>query len=116
MKTHADQIEVLRAELQCAVAEGAEWKKRYEEAMQLTGELLYERNAQMQLAAIVESSGDALLSLALDGSILSWDPGAERLYGYTTAEIMGQPLSLLTPPDGLGRCHTADTGLAKPDR
>lgn len=51
------------------------------------------------LAAIVESSEDAILSKSLDGVILSWNAGAERLYGYSAAAMKGQPVSLLVPPD-----------------
>jgi PAS domain S-box-containing protein len=52
-----------------------------------------------RLAAIVDSSDDAIIGQTLEGLITSWNRGAERLYGYTTAEVLGQPLSLLVPPD-----------------
>jgi PAS domain S-box-containing protein len=53
----------------------------------------------LYLAAIVDSSDDAIVGVGLDGAILSWNPGAERLSGYSAAEIVGQPVSLLWPPD-----------------
>ncbi|MEO7294941.1 MAG: PAS domain S-box protein, partial [Candidatus Limnocylindria bacterium] len=55
--------------------------------------------ARSQLATIVESSQDAILSKTLDGTILSWNAGATRIFGYTAAEAIGQPITLLIPPD-----------------
>ncbi len=55
--------------------------------------------ARARLAAIVESSEDAIISTTLDGTVVSWNRGAERLYGYAAAEVVGQPLGLLLPPD-----------------
>ena len=52
-----------------------------------------------QLAAIVEASDDAITASSLDGTILSWNPGAERLYGYTADEVKGRPSAMLHPPD-----------------
>jgi PAS domain S-box-containing protein len=54
---------------------------------------------RLQLAAIVESSDDAILSKDLNGIIHSWNKGAERIYGYTGAEIIGRPVSILLPRD-----------------
>ncbi len=51
------------------------------------------------LAAIVESSTDAILGFTLDGIIVNWNPGAETLYGYSGEEIVGRSAALLVPPD-----------------
>jgi PAS domain S-box-containing protein len=59
---------------------------------------LRESREQLQwLAAIVQSSNDAILSANLDGIITSWNAGAERLYGYSAEEAIGKPITILTP-------------------
>ena len=63
----------------------------------LHSELESARQAEAQLAAIVHSSGDAMFSVTPDGRIQTWNPGAERLFGYRAAEITGQPYTVLVP-------------------
>ncbi|MDQ3864807.1 MAG: PAS domain S-box protein, partial [Actinomycetota bacterium] len=61
-----------------------------------------QRRAQQErtrLAAIVESSDDAIISKTLDGIIMSWNRGAQRIYGYSSEEIVGQHISILAPPE-----------------
>src|SRR3989475_6344318 len=54
--------------------------------------------ALARVAAIVESSDDAIIGKTLDGMIASWNAGAERLYGYAAREVVGRPISIVIPP------------------
>jgi PAS domain S-box-containing protein len=62
------------------------------------------------LAAIVDHSQDAILSKTLDGIITSWNGGAERLFGYTREEAVGQPITLFIPED---RRHEEEDIIAR---
>jgi PAS domain S-box-containing protein len=67
-----------------------------------------QRKAQVaaeRLAAIVEHSGDAILTKSLDGVVQTWNPSAERLFGYRADEIVGKSITVLFPPD---RLHEED--------
>jgi PAS domain S-box-containing protein len=66
-----------------------------------------------RLAAIVESSDDAIISRTLDGTISTWNRGAERLYGYTAQEAIGQDISLLLPSDRQDELPELTTRLAQ---
>ena len=61
------------------------------------------RNAvtRARLAALISSSGDAVVGETLDGIVTDWNPAAERLYGYSADEVIGRPLQLLISPDRL---------------
>ncbi|HEV2664937.1 MAG TPA: PAS domain S-box protein, partial [Blastocatellia bacterium] len=55
--------------------------------------------ARAYLAAIIESSDDAIVSKALDGTITSWNKGAERMFGYSAEEAVGKSILLIIPPE-----------------
>ena len=63
----------------------------------LTGRSRAEQGRQL-LASIVECSDDAIVSKDLNGIISSWNPGAERLFGYTADEVVGKSITQLFPP------------------
>jgi PAS domain S-box-containing protein len=70
--------------------------------LEITRDISERKRAEerLQLAAsIVENSDDAIISKDLDGVIRSWNPGAQRLYGYTAKETVGQPVTMLIPDD-----------------
>jgi PAS domain S-box-containing protein len=71
--------------------------------------------AARRLAALVESSNDAIIAKDLDGIITDWNGGAERLFGYSTQEVIGKSVTILIPPDRqdeeptiLGRIRTGE--------
>lgn len=68
---------------------------------------------ERELAAIVTTSDDAIIGKTLDGTITSWNPAAERLYGWTAAEIVGQPVSRIVPEDRLAELNDIFARLAR---
>jgi PAS domain S-box-containing protein len=69
------------------------------ELRQQIAELKHAGETLSLLASIVESSDDAIIGKTLDGVVVSWNPAAEKMYGYSRAEMIGKPLSVLVPPD-----------------
>ncbi len=79
---HTTKLQTINTDLEKEITE----RKRAEEAA-------------TQLAAIVESSDDAIVGTTLEGIIISWNKGAEIIYGYSAAEVKGHPISILIPSD-----------------
>jgi len=80
-------------------------RKRIEEELRRANEELDKRKSrelrdyQTRVALIVDSSQDAIIGKNLDGMVTHWNKGAEQMYGYTAAEIIGKPVSTLAPPE-----------------
>jgi PAS domain S-box-containing protein len=71
------------------------------EALHLARETAHHQQSdrdRAMLAAIIESSQDAIISMTLDGIILTWNVGAEKLFGYSESEAVNQPITLIVPP------------------
>src|SRR6267142_640953 len=68
----------------------------------IASDVTEQRKAEEKLrhyAALISSSDDAIIGTTLDQTIVSWNPGAEAMYGYTTEEAIGQPISMIVPRD-----------------
>ena len=65
------------------------------------------------LASIVESSDDAIVSKNLNGIIANWNKGAERIFGYTAEEAIGQPITILIPADRQSEEHEILTRIRR---
>lgn len=80
-------------------------RKKIEEDLRRANEELHQKSAQeigeyrARLASIIDSSEDAILGKDLNGIITAWNKGAERIYGYTKDEVLGQSISMLLPKD-----------------
>ena len=80
-------------------------RKRIAEELRRANEELYRRTTEQlgeyrsRLASIIDSSEDAILSKSLDGTITSWNRGAQRIYGYTAEEVVGKSISILATED-----------------
>jgi len=75
---------------------------RYQGAMALVTDVSDRKEKEeaiFRLAALVESSADAIISVDLDGKVLSWNHAAESLYGYSTKEALGRSIRFIVPPD-----------------
>jgi PAS domain S-box-containing protein len=68
------------------------------------------------LGAIVDSSADAIVGKDLNGIITTWNPAAEHLYGYTAEEAIGQPISILIPPENRGELGSILDRLKRGER
>jgi PAS domain S-box-containing protein len=94
-------LEAHRQSLRIRQLEQREFERQLAEERQRTDrERLHAEQARLRLAAIVECSDDAIIGETLAGTIVAWNQGAERLYGFTEQEMLGKSLSLLVPADG----------------
>jgi PAS domain S-box-containing protein len=71
---------------------------------------------RQRLAAIVESSDDVIIGKTLDGIVTSWNQGAERLYGYTAEEMIGQSIALIFPPERIDELRDFMERLSRGER
>jgi len=80
------------------------------------GELQAALTASQRLAAIVESSDDAIIAKNLDGTVTCWNPGAERMFGYREEEMIGQSIKKLIPPETLDDEDRIMSAVARGER
>jgi PAS domain S-box-containing protein len=86
-----------------SIARDVTERKRVEESLRHATQSVDARTAL--LASIVDSSDDAIIAKTTDGTITSWNRGAELIYGYTAAEIIGKPITMVLNPDRPNEMH-----------
>jgi PAS domain S-box-containing protein len=74
------------------------------------------RDVRARLAAIIDSSDDAVIGKDLHGLVTSWNLGAEKIFGYAAREIIGRPIKLLFPPDRIGEETAIIAQIARGER
>jgi PAS domain S-box-containing protein len=100
------------AELESEVAQ----RRRTEEELRIANSQLRQEAARGRLAAIVESSEDAIIGKTPDGTITSWNHGAEKIFGYSQSEAIGSPVAMLFPADRAGEEIDILTRIARGER
>ena len=88
----------------CAIRDISDRKKTEDDLRRANEELAQRADRELwesrtRLAAIVDSSDDAIIGKTLDGIVTDWNRGAERMYGYAAEEIIGKPLITIVPPE-----------------
>jgi PAS domain S-box-containing protein len=86
------------------------------ERTQIKADLRESEQQLRWLASIVQSSDDAIVSKSLDGIITSWNKGAERVFGYTAEEAIGQPITIVIPQDRQEEERTILTRIRRGER
>ncbi|MDP9129067.1 MAG: ATP-binding protein, partial [Candidatus Binatota bacterium] len=85
-----------------AIGGSAAWLVGSESVVEYVKKRSEADEARVKLAAIVESSEEGIIGMTLDGAITSWNDGAEQMYGYDAATIIGQNIAVLIPPEHRG--------------
>jgi PAS domain S-box-containing protein len=85
----------------------------------IASDVTEQRKAEEKLrhyASLISSSDDAIIGTTLDRTIVSWNPGAEALYGYTAEEAIGQPISIIVPPERHDESEQTSQRVARGER
>jgi PAS domain S-box-containing protein len=107
---------VIPAESYTALGSSDERLREIVQLQQRSSALDAEIAERTRLAAIVESSNDAIISETLDGVVTSWNRGAEHLFGYAAEEVIGQPITRLLPADGPEYVSTTLAAIRRGER